>query len=131
MAANDIHPMQTWRAFYYAGTQRIAEHVVVGSVNTLCYLHSDYLGSMSVMTCGTTTSCGVVAYGAEVAHRYYYPIREERPGGTSTLPTTFTFTGQRAGGYHFLFYPGARYVAQDTWPPETFLSPLGMTYLVG
>jgi hypothetical protein len=49
----------TWKLYYYAGGQRVAERVLTGSSNTLYYLHGDHLGSMSKVTCGNST-CGSV-----------------------------------------------------------------------
>jgi len=89
-------PFAITRSYYYAGGQRIAERVQVGITNTLYYLHSDQLGSTSVVTCGSTGSASACAtLGAEVARQYYYPWGLPRYT-TAALPTGHTFTGQIA-----------------------------------
>lgn len=39
-----------------------------------------------------------------MARRYYLPFGEERGSGTGTLPTTYTFTGQRADATGLMYY---------------------------
>jgi hypothetical protein len=49
-AANEV-----WKVYYYAGAQMIAMRVLTGTTgNSLYYLHSDHLGSTSLVTCGNS-----------------------------------------------------------------------------
>ena len=91
---------QTWKMYYYAGSQLIALRVLTETGNTLYYLHSDHLGSTSL----TTDSGGNV-----VARQNYYPYGQIRPGGTGTMPTDIAFTGQRNDASTGLYFFNARY----------------------
>ncbi len=81
--------------YYYAGGQRIA----MRKGGVVYYLHGDHLGSTSL-----TTS----ASGAEVARQLYYPYGEAR-WYSGTLPTDYTFTGQRNESSFKLMDYNARY----------------------
>jgi RHS repeat-associated protein len=77
---------QTWKVYYYAGTQRIAMRVVTSTGgNTLYYLHGDHLGSTSLTTDSN---------GNRVGELKYYPFGATRYTWDST-PTDRRFTGQR------------------------------------
>ncbi|MDY7078847.1 MAG: LamG-like jellyroll fold domain-containing protein [Chloroflexota bacterium] len=102
--------------YYYAGGQRVA----MNHGGVVYYLHTDHLGSTSLAT---------DASGAEVtgSRTLYYPYGGVRwPTDGSTLPTDYTFTGQRneAGiglmDYHARFYDPAlgRFVSADTIVPD-------------
>jgi RHS repeat-associated protein len=104
--------------YYYLGGQRVAMRVgPAGQAGTLAYLHGDHLGSTSL---ATSSSGGVVA------RQRYYPYGAVRPGGTGTLPTDYTFTGQKDVPGTGLMYYGARYyepalgrfISADTIVPE-------------
>jgi len=82
----------TTTKYYYFGAQRVA----MKQDSTVTYLHSDHLGSTSV-TSGATTSMQV-----------YYPFGGVR-ASTGTLPTDYTFTGQKVDASDGLMYYGARY----------------------
>ncbi len=92
--------------YYYAGGQRVA----MRKGGVVYYLHGDHLGSTSLTTCGSTTGCGGIAYGAEVVRQLYYPYGEMRwPTGGSTLLTDYAFTGQRNESSFKLMDYNARY----------------------
>jgi RHS repeat-associated protein len=104
------------RSYYYAGGQRVA----MRRDGVVYYLHTDHLGSTSL-----ATDSG----GGEVldSRTLYYPYGQVRwPTGGSTLPTDYTFTGQRdeAGlglmDYHARFYDPylGRFISADTIVPE-------------
>lgn len=104
--------------YYYFGGQRVA--MKQGSAVT--YLHSDHpstslrtsLGSTSV-TSGATTSSQT---------RGAYPFGAVRTT-SGTLPTDFTFTGQRVDNSDSLMYYGARYYDAylNRWTqPDTIVS---------
>jgi hypothetical protein len=95
-------------SYYYAGSTRIAQRSVnYGSNNGLFWLTGDHLGSTS----------RVANYDGSAytnGWQLYKPWGEKRyPSGTSGLPTTFRFTGQRQesslGGAEGLYYYGARW----------------------
>jgi RHS repeat-associated protein len=118
---------QTWRSYYYAGGQRVTMRVRTNSTNVVYYLHADHLGSTSLATCGNTGGCNGTANGAEIpnSRAWYHPYGTVRAGGSS-LPTDYTFTGQRneAGiglmDYHARFYDPAlgRFVQADSIVPS-------------
>ena len=81
--------------YYYAGGQRIA----MRKAGVVYYLHGDQLGSTSLTT---------NASGAEVARQLYYPYGEVR-WSSGTLPTDYTFTGQRNEASFGLLDYNARY----------------------
>jgi RHS repeat-associated protein len=102
--------------YYYAANQRVA----MNRNGVVYYLHGDHLGSTSLAT---------TAGGGEVpdSRTLYYPYGQVRwPAGGSTLPTDYTFTGQRdeAGlglmDYHARFYDPylGRFISADTIVPE-------------
>jgi RHS repeat-associated protein len=92
--------------------------VRTNSTNVVYYLHADHLGSTSLAT---------TAGGGEVTNSrtWYHPYGTVRAGG-STLPTDYTFTGQRneAGiglmDYHARFYAPVlgRFISADTLVPS-------------
>ncbi|MBI4790951.1 MAG: hypothetical protein HY782_28305, partial [Chloroflexi bacterium] len=78
--------------YYYFGGQRVAMRTSAG----VTYLHSDHLGSTSVTS------------GASASTQTYYPYGAVR-STTGTLPTDYTFTGQKRDNEAGLHYYGARY----------------------
>jgi RHS repeat-associated protein len=85
------------------------------SNDVVYWLHGDHLGSTSL----TTNISGTV-----VAEQRYEPYGEPR-WVSGTLPTEFTYTGQRAEGfglmdYHARYYhPGlGRFVSPDPMVPD-------------
>jgi RHS repeat-associated protein len=97
--------------YYHFGGQRVA----MRQEGVVYYIHTDHLGSTSL-----TTDAG----GAVVAEQRYLPYGEVR-WSEGTLPTDFTFTGQRAEGfglldYHARFYDPVlgRFVSADTIVPN-------------
>jgi len=111
---------QTWRSYYYAGTQRIAVRVEgdpTPANNGLFYLLSDHLGSTSVTT---------DASGNKVAELQYYPYGQTRYSWNTT-PTSHRFTGQISDEdstglyfFHARYYDSAlgRFISADTIVPE-------------
>ena len=82
--------------YYYAGTQRIA----MRQNGEVYYLLSDQLGS---------TSVAVDDAGTTVDRMYYSPWGEVRYAD-GTMPTNYTFTGQRSDSYiNLLDYGSRRY----------------------
>jgi RHS repeat-associated protein len=100
--------------YYYAGMQRVA----MRKNGTVFYLHGDHLGSTSLAT---------DAGGAKASRVLYYPYGEERYW-EGTLPTDFTYTGQRSEGpglgglmdYRARFYDPSlgRFISADTIVPN-------------
>ncbi len=84
---------------YYAAAGR---RVAMRAEGVVYYLHSDHLGSTSLVTTGA---------GAEVARQLYLPYGAPR-WGSGTLPTDFTFTGQRADATGLMYYR-ARYYSSS------------------
>jgi RHS repeat-associated protein len=100
--------------YYYAAGQRVA----MRKNGAVTYLHGDHLGSTSLAT---------DASGQPLARVLYYPYGEERYQD-GTLPTDYTYTGQRVeeslGGlmdYNARYYDPAlgRFVSADTIVPGT------------
>jgi RHS repeat-associated protein len=98
--------------YYYAAGQRVA----MRQDGVVYYLHADHLGSTSLAT---------DASGQPLARVLYYPYGEERYRD-GTLPTDYTYTGQRVeeslGGlmdYNARFYDVAlgRFISADTIVP--------------
>jgi len=81
--------------YYYFVAQRVA----MRNANGVTYLHGDHLGSTSVASTDT---------GAFHSRQTYYAFGVPRTT-EGTLPTDFTFTGQRADGSAGLMYYNARY----------------------
>ena len=105
------------RKYYYANAKRVAlREGTRGTPGVLHYLHSDHLGSTSLVTNAT---------GGEVGRQRYFPYGGQRPA-TGSLPTDYRFTGQRHEGTIALYDYGARYydpllgrfMAADTVVPE-------------
>ncbi len=80
---------QTWRSYYYAGSQRVALRVEGDpdpAKNGVYSLHADHLGSASL----ATTSGGAVH-----SQQRYSPYGAPR-WSSGALPTDYRFTGQRS-----------------------------------
>ena len=77
--------------YYYFGAQRVAMRTSAG----VTYLHGDHLGSTSATS------------GAQNSKQWYYAFGGVR-ATEGTLPTDFTFTGQRADSDGLMYY-NARY----------------------
>jgi RHS repeat-associated protein len=83
---------------YYANGQRVA----MRQGDVVYYLHSDHLGSTSVLS----DENGQQVTDSRVA---YLPYGGLRLGDASTLPTDYTFTGQRDEAGLGLMHYGARF----------------------
>ena len=100
--------------YYYTNGQRIA----MRQEDVVYYIHSDHLGSTSVLSDGSGQQAG-----DRVA---YLPYGGLRLGDASTLPTDYTFTGQRDEAGLGLMHYGARFysprlgrfVSADSIVPE-------------
>jgi len=111
-------------SYYSAGGQRIAMRVRTNSTNVVYYLHPDHLGSTSLATCGSGSACGGNGAAIPNSRTWYKPYGELRAGG-STLPTDYTYTGQRTEvgvglmDYRARWYSPAlgRFVSGDTVVP--------------
>jgi hypothetical protein len=75
------------------------DYIATGS--TVTYLYGDHLGSTSLTTDW---------YGQQTGQQTYYPYGAVRTG---SLPTDYTFTGQRVDASASLMYYGARYYDRD------------------
>ncbi|MFB0536813.1 MAG: PKD domain-containing protein, partial [Anaerolineae bacterium] len=101
--------------YYYASGQRVA----MRQGDVVYYVHTDHLGSTSVLS----DESGGQVTGSRVA---YLPYGGVRLGEASTLPTDYTFTGQRLDGGIGLMHYGARFysprlgrfVSADTIVPD-------------
>ena len=91
------------------------------------YLHGDHLGSTSLTTCGSGSTCGGNGTETPGSRTLYYPYGQVRwPTGGSTLPTDYTFTGQRNESsfglmdYNARYYDPAlgRFIQADTIVPS-------------
>jgi RHS repeat-associated protein len=102
--------------YYYAGAERVAMRS--GAANPL-WLVGDHLGSTSV----------VANYdGTLYARQGYKAWGEKRfPAGTSPLPTTFRYTGQRESESFGLYFYNARwydsYITQFSQPDPIIPDP--------
>jgi RHS repeat-associated protein len=87
---------QIWKYYYYAGAQRIAMRTVVDTTHTVNWILGDHLGSTSVVA---------TKEGAEFSRTLYKPWGEVRYQ-SGTLPTDYTFTGQRShvDDFGLMFY---------------------------
>jgi RHS repeat-associated protein len=99
------------RKYYVFGGKRVA----MRADGVVYYLHADHLGSTSLVTTGA---------GAVVARQLYLPYGTPR-WITGTLPTDFTFTGQRVDATGLMFYRAryyssslGRFVSPDTIIPN-------------
>jgi RHS repeat-associated protein len=89
------------------------------------YVHSDHLGSTSLTTCGSQDGCDGTPHQGVVARQLYHPYGSPR-WSQGTLPTDYTFTGQRNEAGIGLMHYGARFysprlgrfVSADTIVPE-------------
>jgi RHS repeat-associated protein len=107
--------------YFYHGSRR----VVMRQGGVVYYLHTDHLGSTSLTTCGSMGGCDGVAHGGVVARQLYHPYGTVRYS-EGTLPTDFTYTGQRANSYIKLYQMGARWydpqigrwISPDTIVPD-------------
>jgi RHS repeat-associated protein len=88
------------------------------------YLHGDHLGSTSLVTCGSTGGCKGTPYQGVVAEQLYLPYGAPR-WISGTLPTDFTFTGQRADATGLMFFKAryyssslGRFISADTMVPS-------------
>ena len=90
---------QTWKSYYYAGSQLIAQRVSTASSDTLYYLLGDHLGSTAI----TANSGG--GFSAELR---YKPWGETRYS-SGTTPTRRQFTGQITDTEIGLYFYDARY----------------------
>ncbi len=88
----------TMTRHYSFGGQRIAMREGQGPFT---YLHADHLGS----TLAATDSNGTVLGGNQPR---YYAFGTERRPSIASLPTSFTYTGQRSDVGTGLMYYGAR-----------------------
>ena len=79
--------------YYTLGGRRVA----MRKAGTLYYLFADHLGS---------TSVSYRSDGGDTRTQRYYPWGTIRPGGTNTLPTDYTFTGQKLDESTGLVYYG-------------------------
>ena len=78
----------------HAGAALIALREITATGNTLYFVHTDHLGSVSAVTCGNSGACpGGFALRAVVGRQYYRPYGGPR-GATVSLPTDRAFTGQ-------------------------------------
>jgi RHS repeat-associated protein len=84
--------------YYYANGQRVA----MQKEGVVYYLHSDHLGSTSILS----DENGQQVADSRVA---YLPYGGVRLGDASTLPTDYTFTGQRNEAGLGLMHYGARF----------------------
>jgi RHS repeat-associated protein len=84
--------------YYYANGQRVA----MQKEGVVYYLHSDHLGSTSILS----DENGQQVADSRVA---YLPYGGVRLGDASTLPTDYTFTGQRDEAGLGLMHYGARF----------------------
>ena len=98
---------------------RWAAHCHARGQGPFTYLHADHLGS----TLAATDSNGTVLGGNQPR---YYAFGTERRPSIASLPTSFTYTGQRSDVGTGLMYYGARYynsrlgtfVQPDTMVPQ-------------
>jgi RHS repeat-associated protein len=89
------------------------------------YIHTDHLGSTSLTTCGSQDGCDGTPYQGVVARQLYHPYGSPR-WSQGTLPTDYTFTGQRLEAGIGLMHYGARFysprlgrfVSADSIVPE-------------
>ena len=78
----------------YTGMQLIALREITATGNTLYFVHTDHLGSVSAVTCGNSGGCpGGFVIRAVVGRQYYRPYGGPR-GAAVSLPTDRAFTGQ-------------------------------------
>jgi RHS repeat-associated protein len=109
------------KKYYYANGQRVA----MQKEGVVYYVHTDHLGSTSLTTCGSQDGCDGTPYQGVVARQLYHPYGSPR-WSQGTLPTDYTFTGQRLEAGLGLMHYGARFysprlgrfVSADTIVPQ-------------
>jgi len=89
-------PTNSVTKYYYFGAQRVA----MRNTNGVTYLHGDNLGSTSATS------------GAQNSKQWYYAFGGVR-ATEGTLPTDYTYTGQKADSYIKLIQMGARWYDSD------------------
>jgi RHS repeat-associated protein len=94
--AHQVCPLNPITSVVLFGAQRVA----MKQASTLTFLHGDHLGSTSVASNGTT--------GALVSRQTYYAFGGVRTT-EGTLPTDYTFTGQKNDASSALMFYNARY----------------------
>jgi RHS repeat-associated protein len=92
------------KKYYYANGQRVA----MQKEGVVYYVHTDHLGSTSLTTCGSQDGCDGTPYQGVVARQLYHPYGSPR-WSQGTLPTDYTFTGQRLEAGLGLMHYGARF----------------------
>ena len=116
---SEVVEVATVSKYYTFGGQRACpecnRRVAMRQGDEVYYLHGDHLGSTSLTT---------DASGAVVAESRYLPYGQER-WAEGTLPTDFTFTGQRGSDFGLMDYRArfyspllGRFVSPDTIVPE-------------
>ena len=130
------------RKTYFLGGQAIATHISgdpISTNNGFFYLHSDHLGSTSLLTYGNgQTNPGTKVSGSETR---YYPYGSQRGTAPTQSITDKNFTGQKDNlelgllYYNARFYlPGlGRFLTADTIVPDP-INPQQMnryTYVLG
>ncbi|MDQ5823738.1 MAG: hypothetical protein M3441_05925 [Chloroflexota bacterium] len=115
-------PTGTVRYFYSFNGQVVAQREVAPNNNTLTYLHSDHLGSVSVATNET---------GARVSSQEFDPwgkVRQNAPNGSPNpiTQTKLNYTGQKLDDTGLLYYHAryydpslARFVSPDSIVPAS------------
>jgi len=112
------------KTHYSLGGQLAALRVISPTGNVLYYLHSDHLGSVSLVTCGNTGGCNGTPYQGAVARQMYSPYGTVR-WSQGAPPTDIGFTGQRADATGLMFYQARyysaylnRFISPDTIIPD-------------
>ncbi|KAF0107994.1 MAG: hypothetical protein FD146_1292 [Anaerolineaceae bacterium] len=90
---------ETWRFYYFAGSQRIAMRTADSATSSLVYFLGDHLGS---------TSLTVNPDGSRIAEMHYTAWGETRYTSGVT-PTDYQYTGQRNESAIGLYYYNARW----------------------
>jgi RHS repeat-associated protein len=101
------------------------QRVAMQREGVVYYVHTDHLDSTSLTTCGSQDGCDGTPYQGVVARQLYHPYGTVR-WSEGTLPTDYTFTGQRNEAGLGLMHYGARFysprlgrfVGADTIVPQ-------------
>jgi len=95
-----------------SGGKRVAmrENGVVYFASGKEYLHGDHLVSTSLVAYGSTGGCKGTPDQGVVAEQLYLPFGTPR-WIIGTLPTDFTYAGQRADVAGLMYYPARYYAA--------------------